>query len=91
MRGNMLSSVTLNFVLRVVSVCAMNVPLVIKITSVNLDDLATNVASLRIPTHMVTHFERYGHASNAFARLHTLSTVKPKLLNKMEAGADAPK
>src|ERR1019366_7887805 len=85
---NVVGLVTLDLVLRVVRAGVMGVTLVVSVLLVHLDDLATYVARLRVPAHVIPDVEFRGHVnnspgewryqdSNALARAQTLSTVNP--------------
>ena len=55
--------IALYFVLGFVLASAMHMPLVINILCVNLDDLATDAAGLRIPAYVIADFESFFHQS----------------------------
>jgi hypothetical protein len=60
---NVVGLIALYFVLRFILASAMRIPLVINILCVNLDDLATDAAGLRIPAYVTADFESFFHQS----------------------------
>lgn len=65
-RGDMIGGVTLDLVLRILSIRMMRVTLVVEITGVDLDDPAADLSGLGIPTDMVAHLEVRGHDNSLF-------------------------
>src|ERR1039458_1264123 len=97
---NVVGLVTLDLVLRVVRAGVMGVTLVVSVLLVHLDDLATYVARLRVPAHVIPDVEFRGHVnnspgewryqdSNALARAQTFSTLTPFSRSTVSPGPHA--
>lgn len=61
MHRNMIGFATLDFILRVVFARVMGVSFVIEVFRMNFDDLAADMASLRVPGYMIADFELFRH------------------------------
>ena len=59
--SDMVTLVALDFILWIIWACVMRVSLVIGIFCKNLDDLAADMAGLRVPGHVIANFEFRGH------------------------------
>lgn len=59
--SRLLSLIALDFVLWITDSGVVYIPLVINVFCVRLDDLAGDVACLRVPGHVITDFEMVCH------------------------------
>src|SRR6185312_2224476 len=59
--GYVVGLVALDLVLRIILAGVMGMAFVVGVPGMHLHDMAAHVARLRVPTHMVTHFELCRH------------------------------
>jgi hypothetical protein len=59
MHGDVLGLATLDFILWIILTRMMSMPLVIDGFCMHFDDLATHMAGLRVPTHMIADLESF--------------------------------
>ena len=55
----MVGLVAFNFILRFILAAAMDVPLIVNVLGVDLDDLAADMSGFRIPGHVIVDFETF--------------------------------
>ena len=67
MHRNVTSFSALDFILRVILACVMGIALVIEVFRMNFDDLAADMASLRVPSYVIADFESFCHHEPSIA------------------------
>lgn len=61
MHGDMIGRIALDFILRLVLTRVMRMALVIRVLRMNLDNPASNMPSLGIPSDVITDLETLSH------------------------------
>ena len=61
MHRDMVGLIALDFILRIVLRAAMHMSLVLGISDVHLNDLATDMPGLRVPAHVIPYVQTFCH------------------------------
>ena len=77
MHRDVVGLVALDFILWIILARVMGMPLVIGVFGVHLDDLAADMAGLRVPGHVIADFESFV-IMNLRSRFELAATVTPR-------------